>query len=45
MSFINGAVKITKEPKQDVAGRNVLIIDDVFDSGLTISLLADMLKE
>ena len=41
----SGVVKITKEPKQDVAGRNVLIIDDVFDSGLTISLLVDMLKD
>lgn len=41
----SGQVKITKELKQDVAGRNVLIIDDIFDSGLTLSLLVKLMEE
>lgn len=39
----SGEVKITKELKQDVKGRNVLIIDDVFDSGLTLELLVQLM--
>lgn len=35
----SGTVEITKELKNDIAGRNVLLVDDVFDSGRTISLL------
>ena len=31
--------------KQDVAGRNVLLVDDVFDSGLTMSLLVKLMEE
>lgn len=41
----SGEVKIKKEMKQDVAGRNVLLVDDVFDSGLTMSLLVKNLQE
>ena len=41
----SGEVKITKELKQDVAGRHVLIIDDIFDSGLTLSLLVKLMEE
>ena len=41
----SGEVKITKELKQNVAGRNVLIIDDIFDSGLTLSLLVKLMEE
>lgn len=40
----SGEVKITKELKQDVAGRNVLLLDDVFDSGLTLSLLVQLME-
>lgn len=35
----SGVVKITKELKNDIAGRHVLLVDDVFDSGRTTSLL------
>lgn len=41
----SGEVKITKELKQNVAGRNVLIIDDVFDSGLTLQLLVNLMRD
>ncbi len=41
----SGEVKIKKDMKQDVAGRNVLLVDDVFDSGLTMSLLVKLMEE
>ena len=41
----SGEVKIKKEMKQDVIGRNVLLVDDVFDSGLTMSLLVKLVEE
>lgn len=34
-----GAVKITKDLSQDIEGRHVLIIEDVLDSGITLSYL------
>ena len=37
--------KIKKDMKQDVAGRHVLLVDDVFDTGLTMSLLVNLIKE
>ena len=40
----SGTVKISKELKTDVAGRNVLLVDDVFDSGRTTSLLVKELE-
>ena len=39
----SGEVKVTKELKQDVAGRNVLIVDDVFDTGRTLQRLVQLL--
>ncbi|MBQ3205014.1 MAG: hypoxanthine phosphoribosyltransferase, partial [Peptococcaceae bacterium] len=41
----SGEVKITKELKQNVAGRHVLIIDDIFDSGLTLYRLVNLMKD
>lgn len=41
----SGEVKIKKDMKQEVAGRNVLLVDDVFDTGLTMSLLVKTLQE
>ncbi|MBQ2777588.1 MAG: hypoxanthine phosphoribosyltransferase [Peptococcaceae bacterium] len=41
----SGEVKIKKDMKQDVAGRHVLLVDDVFDTGLTMSLLVNLIKE
>lgn len=41
----SGEVKIKKEMKQDITGRNVLLVDDVCDTGLTMSLLVKKLQE
>ncbi len=41
----SGEVKIKKEMKQDVTGRNVLLVDDVFDTGLTMSLLVEFVEK
>lgn len=40
----SGEVKIKKEMKQDVTGRNVLLVDDVYDTGTTMSLLVKNLQ-
>lgn len=41
----SGEVKITKELKQTVTGRHVLLIDDIFDTGLTLHLLVKLMKD
>lgn len=41
----SGEVTIKKEMKQDIAGRHVLLVDDVCDTGLTMSLLVQKLQE
>ena len=33
-----GAVKITKDLSRDIAGRHVIIVEDILDSGVTLSL-------
>lgn len=38
-----GELKILKDLKTDVKGRDVLIVEDVIDTGRTLSLLRDML--
>ena len=35
----SGVVRILKDPDRDITGRNVLIIEDIVDSGLTLSWL------
>lgn len=32
-----GAVKINKDLSQDIAGRHVIIVEDILDSGVTLS--------
>ncbi|OEH84357.1 hypoxanthine phosphoribosyltransferase [Desulfuribacillus stibiiarsenatis] len=39
----SGVVKIVKDLDTEVAGRHVLIVEDIIDSGLTLSYLSDML--
>ncbi len=40
----SGEVKITKELKNDIAGRHVLLVDDVVDTGLTLCRLMEKLR-
>lgn len=39
-----GAVKITKDLSHDIQGRNVIIIEDILDSGVTLSYLKGYLE-
>jgi hypoxanthine phosphoribosyltransferase len=40
----SGVVRLLKEPDLDLTGRNVLVVDDITDSGLTLSWLLDHLR-
>lgn len=40
----SGVVRIRKDLDQDVAGRHVLVVEDIVDSGLTLSWLLRYLK-
>ncbi|HTZ27992.1 MAG TPA: hypoxanthine phosphoribosyltransferase [Streptosporangiaceae bacterium] len=40
----SGVIRMLKEPDLDLRGRNVLVIDDVTDSGLTLSWLVANLR-
>jgi hypoxanthine phosphoribosyltransferase len=40
----SGVIRMLKEPDLDLAGRNVLVIDDITDSGLTLSWLVANLR-
>ena len=39
-----GAVKINKDLSRDIAGRDVIIVEDILDSGKTLHYLVDLLK-
>ena len=39
-----GAVKITKDLNQDIEGRHIIIVEDILDSGLTLSYLKKYLE-
>ena len=39
-----GAVKITKDLSQDIEGRHVIIVEDILDSGITLSYLKKYLE-
>lgn len=39
-----GAVKINKDLSRDIAGRNVIIVEDILDSGVTLSYLKKYLS-
>jgi hypoxanthine phosphoribosyltransferase len=41
----SGAVKILKDLDSDIAGRRVLIVEDIVDSGTTLRYLLRMLRE
>ena len=39
-----GAVKINKDLSRDIAGRHVIIVEDILDSGITLSYLKKYLS-
>lgn len=41
----SGVVKIIKDLDHDLTGKDVLIVEDILDSGLTLSYLTKILKE
>jgi len=40
----SGAVRILKDLNENIEGRHVLIVEDIVDSGLTLSYLLDVLR-
>jgi len=40
----SGAVKINKDLNEDIAGRHVIIVEDILDSGVTLSYLCGYLQ-
>ena len=40
-----GEAKVTKRPSADVNGKDVLVVEDIIDSGLTTSFVIDYLKK
>lgn len=43
-STSSGVVKINKDLDMDITGKHILIIEDIIDTGLTLSYLVDYLK-
>ena len=39
-----GAVKITKDLNQDIEGKDIIIVEDILDSGVTLSYLKNYLQ-
>lgn len=44
-SVSSGEVRITKDLETPIAGREVLIVEDIIDTGLTLSRLVEALRE
>lgn len=40
----SGAVRILKDLKSNIEGKNILIVEDIIDTGLTLSYLLDILE-
>ncbi len=40
----SGAVKITKDLSRDIEGRNIVIVEDILDSGITLNYLVNYLS-
>lgn len=41
----SGCIRILKEPELDLTGRDVLIVEDIIDSGQTLACLVDHFKK
>jgi hypoxanthine phosphoribosyltransferase len=44
-SYSSGEVRLTKDIETSITGCDVLIVEDIVDTGLTLSLLIDLLKQ
>jgi hypoxanthine phosphoribosyltransferase len=44
-SVSSGEVRITKDLEMPIAGRDILIVEDIVDTGLTLSRLVEVLRE
>lgn len=40
-----GKITVTKDLEEDIKGKNVVIVEDIIDSGLTLKSISDMLKK
>ena len=40
----SGVVKIVKDLDQDLSGKDILIVEDILDSGMTLSYLTGLLR-
>ena len=40
----SGQIKIVKDLEYDISNKNILIVEDIFDTGLTLSNLIKLLK-
>ena len=41
----SGTVRITKDLIEDIEGKNVIVVEDIIDSGRTLNLLLENLKQ
>ncbi len=41
----SGVVRLLKDLNEDIAGRNVILVEDILDTGLTLSYLRDLLLD
>ncbi len=44
-TFTSGEVNIKKDIGDDIKGKNVIIVEDIIDSGVTLSAVLDILKK
>jgi hypoxanthine phosphoribosyltransferase len=44
-SISSGEIRITKDLETPIAGRDILIVEDIVDTGLTLSRLVEVLRE
>ncbi len=44
-SVSSGVVRILKDLEEEIAGKNILIVEDIIDTGLTLSYLTDNLRK
>jgi hypoxanthine phosphoribosyltransferase len=40
-----GTITVTKDLEEDISGQNVLIVEDIIDSGITLTKVREMLRE